>query len=217
MITSHIGGRGISHKFLLFGFIAETEAFRCIHMDRTHKKVWFILQHIKNPKSSQLICLYTVSWAQFKQVGKSQSRDYQNMMGDTTLDHYHHIWKSYQIGSCMKIFKKTNFHFISHIFIWKQHHLWTIECELLIFSHSIVHRWHCFHMKIWDIKWKIRVISDLTFLASKEFSKINELSNNHVQTKTHHISVFRPKLLPTQNSQNRSQCAREILAYHWTF
>ena len=25
---------------------------------------------------------------------------------------------------------------------------------LLIFSHSIVHRWRCFHMKIWDIKWK---------------------------------------------------------------
>ena len=31
------------------------------------------------------------------------------MMGDTTLDHYHHIWKSYQIGSCMKIFKKQIF------------------------------------------------------------------------------------------------------------
>ena len=23
------------------------------------------------------------------------------------------------------------------------------------FSHSIVHRWCCFHMKIWDIKWKL--------------------------------------------------------------
>ena len=57
-LEMHIGGRGISHKFLLFSFIAETEAFRCIHMDRTHKKVWFILQHMKNPKSSQLICLY---------------------------------------------------------------------------------------------------------------------------------------------------------------
>ena len=130
--------------------------------------------------------IITVCWAQIKQVGKSQSRDYQNMMGDTTLDHYHHIWKSYQIGSCMKIFKKSNFHFISHIFIWKQRHLWTIEYEKV----KSVHRWHCFHMKIWDIKWKIRVISDLTFLASKEFSKINELSNNHVQTKTHHIKVF---------------------------
>ena len=178
----------------------------------------------------------TVCWAQIKQVGNRQSRDYQNMMGDTTLDHYHHIWKSYQIGSSMKIFKKQIFilhlifsyensstyeqlsvkkkskvfiggaifisclifsyensatyehfwffshsivhrwscfhmkiwdikwkfvfwkvffknqifHFIPHIFIWKQLHLWT----LLIFSHSIVHRWHCFHMKIWDIKWK---------------------------------------------------------------
>ena len=58
------------------------------------------------------------------------------------------------------------------------------------FWHSIVHRWCCFHMKIWDIKWKIRAIWNLTFLASHEFSKINELSNNHVQTKTHHMKLF---------------------------
>ena len=31
------------------------------------------------------------------------------MMRDTTLDHYHHIWKSYEIGSCMKIFKNQIF------------------------------------------------------------------------------------------------------------
>ena len=30
----------------------------------------------------------------------------------------------------------------------------------------------------------------MTFLASHEFSKINELSNNHVQTKTHHMKLF---------------------------
>ena len=79
--------------------------------------------------STFLLFLITVCWAQIKQVGKRQSRDYWNMMGYTSIDHYHHFWKFYQIGSCMKIFKKSNFHFISHIFIWKQCHLWTIECE----------------------------------------------------------------------------------------
>ena len=44
----HIGGRGISHKFLLFGFIAETEAFRCIHMDRTHKSLIYSTTHEKS-------------------------------------------------------------------------------------------------------------------------------------------------------------------------
>ena len=78
------------------------------------------------------------------------------------------------------------FHFISHIFIWKQHHLWTIECEKI----KSVNRWRCFHMKIWGIKWKIRAIQDLTFLTSHEFSKMNELSNHHAQTKTHHMKLF---------------------------
>ena len=37
---------------------------------------------------------------------------------------------------------------------------------------------------------EIRAISYLAFLALYEFSKINELPNNHVQTKTHHTKVF---------------------------
>ena len=131
----------------------------------------------------------TVSWAQFKQLSKSQSRDYQNMMGDTTLDHYHHIWKSYQIGSSMKIFKNQIF-IIYLIFSYENSATYEHFDTILIFSHSIVHRWHCFHMKIWDIKQKIRAIQDLTFLTSHDFSKINELSNHHVQTKTHHMKLL---------------------------
>ena len=52
------------------------------------------------------------------------------------------------------------FHFISHIFIWKQCHLWTIECEKI----KSVHRWHCFHMKIWATKRKIYFFKNCTFL-----------------------------------------------------
>ena len=112
------------------------------------------------------------------------------MMGDNILDHYHHIWKSYQIGSCMKIFKKQIF--ISYlIFSYeKSANYEQLSVKKIKSSHSIVHRWCCFHMKIWDIKWKIRAIQDFTFLTSREFSKINEISNHHVQTKTHPLKLF---------------------------
>ena len=37
---------------------------------------------------------------------------------------------------------------------------------------------------------EIRVISDLIFLAFQDFFKTNQLSNSHLQTKTHHMKLF---------------------------
>ena len=144
--------------------------------------IWVREYRIVNRHSWLFPKYHTVCWAQIKQVGKSQSRDYQNMMGDTILDHYHHIWKSYQIGSCMKIFKKQIFILylifsyensttyeqlsvkkIKSVLRWRYCHMkiWDIKMKIVppmntfdFFSHSIVHRWSCFHMKKWDVKWK---------------------------------------------------------------
>ena len=93
---------------------------------------------------------HTVSWAQIKQVDKSRSRDYQNMMGDTILDHYHHIWKSYQIGSYMKIFKKQIF-ILYLIFSYKNSA--TYE-KLSVKKFKSVHRWCYFHFISHIFIWK---------------------------------------------------------------
>ena len=59
---------------------------------------------------------------------------------------------------------------------------------ILSFENSAIYEYFWFfHTQ--SIK-EIRAISYLAFLALYEFSKINELPNNHVQTKTHHTKVF---------------------------
>ena len=42
-VTVHIGGRGVSHKFLFFDFIALTEAFKHVHVDGNHKNLCLVL------------------------------------------------------------------------------------------------------------------------------------------------------------------------------
>ena len=73
------------------------------------------------------------------------------------------IMVQYSVPHHVLIVSALTFHFISHIFIWKQCHLWTIECEKI----KSVHRWCCFHMKIWGKKRKILFLKNTKWGMSR--------------------------------------------------
>ena len=109
-----------------------TQYFKKINASPSTLSLWSILGILSwlefRPKNTFIWCVFVCTWLFDNSFILENSFEAKKVKSEMTLI----------------------FHFISHISIWKQCYLWTIKSGKI----KSVHRWHCFHMKMCDIKEK---------------------------------------------------------------